>query len=95
MGLYLPHGSTTYVRRPDADDGVERPPPATPEQLGAPAALVAGELDDGRARMMRGRNGAAGAIKAESDRRGWGLSGDQCTERAGAARGRADRRKGG
>lgn len=66
------------------------PAPGQPIPAGA---LEGNRFDDGRARMMRGRNVAAGAMKRESDQRRWGLTGDQCIERAGAARSAAARRK--
>jgi hypothetical protein len=59
---------------------------------GVPSALLDGELDDGRARMMRGRDGAAREMKRESDQRGWGLSAEDCTRRVGQARDTASKR---
>lgn len=98
MGLYAPlfAPAGTFVRRPDQDPdaGVARPPPATPEQLGA-GALVDLDPDDGRARMLRGRDGAALALMTETRQRGYPMTWDAARERASGARDRYYRRNGG
>lgn len=55
-------------------------------------AIARGDIDDGRAAMLRGRDGAAEVLHAEA--RGQ-LTMEQCRARVGTARERVHRRKGG
>lgn len=105
MSFYRPHSGPNagrLVRRDAgepsdavASDGAPLRPDGMPAGTpGVPSSLLAGELDDGHARRIRGRDGAARQMKRESDQRGWGLSAEDCTRRVGQARDTASKRGG-
>ena len=75
------------VRAPSSADTAGLPP--------VPSALLEGELDDGRAAMMRGRDGAARQLQLETERRGYAYTWDQARDRVGTARDNVSRRSGG